>query len=189
VRARWRHESAGGTDVDVSLQGNRVDGDSIRYKQIGLGTPGDPGKSDCPFLAFNVNPGNGCVDQTGFADTAAFDQNFSGNPDILSTRTGGASLRIEHDFAGVRLESLTAYEGGDSQRAEDTDGGPSYLFGSNQETDSRQWSQDLQGRDGRSASSGSPRMRSTRACGAPRTHCSPRCWCPASQFQRPACAA
>jgi iron complex outermembrane receptor protein len=144
VRARWRHESAGGTDVDVSLQGNRVDGDSIRYKQIGLGTPGDPGKSDCPFLAFNVNPGNGCVDQTGFADTAAFDQNFSGNPDILSTRTGGASLRIEHDFAGVRLESLTAYEGGDSQRAEDTDGGPSYLFGSNQETDSRQWSQDLQ---------------------------------------------
>jgi len=144
VRARWRLESAGGTNVDVSLHGSRVDGDSIRYKQIGLGTPGHPGHSDCPYLAFNLNPGNGCVDQTGFGDTAAFDQNFSGHPDVLSTKVGGASLRLEHELGGVRLTSLTAFEGGDSQRAEDTDGGPSYLAGANQETASRQWSQDLE---------------------------------------------
>lgn len=142
VRARWRLDS-GASALDLTLHGSRLDGDSIRYKQIGLGTPGDPGKSDCPFLAFNLNPGNGCVDQTGFADTAAFDQNFSGHPDVLSTEVGGGSLRIEHDFAGVRLTSLTAFEGGNSRRAEDTDGGPSYLFGSNQETNSRQWSEDL----------------------------------------------
>jgi len=144
VRARWRLESEGSTDIDVNLHGSRVEGDSVRYKQIGLGTPGNPGHSDCPFLAFNVNPGNGCVDQTGFADAAAFDQNFSGHPDVLSTKAGGASLRIERAFAAARLTSLTAFEGGDSQRAEDTDGGPSYLAGANQETDSRQWSQDLE---------------------------------------------
>ena len=55
----------------------------------------------------------------------------------------GASLRIEAELAGTRLTSLTAFEGGDSRRAEDTDGGPSYLFASWQETDSDQWSQDL----------------------------------------------
>jgi iron complex outermembrane recepter protein len=144
LRARWRLESAGTTRVDVGLHGSRTDGDAVRYKQIGLGTPGDPGKSDCPYLAFNVMPGNGCVDQTGFADTAAFDQNFSGHPDRLATSVGGASVRIDHDFSGLRLTSLSAFEGGSSQRGEDTDGGPSFLFASNQETDSHQWSQDLE---------------------------------------------
>jgi iron complex outermembrane receptor protein len=143
ARARWRREVPGGTDFDVGVHGSRLAGDSIRYKQIGYGTPGKPGRSDCPFLAVDPNPGNGCVDQTGFADTAAFDENFSGNPSGLSATVAGASLRIAREFAGVRLTSLTAFEGGDSRRAEDTDGGPSYLFTSWQETDSDQWSQDL----------------------------------------------
>ena len=143
-RARWRLESTGGTSVDVSLHGSRIDGDSIRYKQIGRGTPGNPGRSDCPFLAVDPNPGNGCVDQTGFADSPAFDENFSGNPSMLSATLSGSSLRIERALAGARLTSLTAFEGGDSRRAEDTDGGPSYLFASFQQTDSKQWSQDLQ---------------------------------------------
>jgi len=144
ARARWRHEVAGGTVFDVGAHGSRIAGDSIRYKQIGRGTPGSPGQSDCPFLAVDPNPGNGCVDQTGFADSAAFDESFSGNPSGLSATVAGASLRIAQEFAGVRLTSLTAFEGGDSRRAEDTDGGPSYLFASWQETDSDQWSQDLQ---------------------------------------------
>ncbi len=144
ARARWRREVPGGTDFDVGVHGSRIAGDSIRYKQIGRGTPGNPGRSDCPFLAVDPNPGNGCVDQTGFADTAAFDENFSGNPSGLSATVAGASLRIAQEFAGVRLTSLTAFEGGDSRRAEDTDAGPSYLFASWQETDSDQWSQDLQ---------------------------------------------
>jgi iron complex outermembrane receptor protein len=144
ARARWRLEVPGGTDLDVGLHGSRMEGASNRYKQIGRGTPGNPGRSDCPFLASNPNPGNGCVDQTGFADTAAFDQNFSGNPDGIFATLAGATLRIEREFAGTRLTSLTAFEGGDSRRSEDTDGGPSYLFASWQETDSNQWSQDLQ---------------------------------------------
>jgi iron complex outermembrane receptor protein len=144
ARARWRREVPGGTDFDVSVHGSRLAGESIRYKQIGRGTPGSPGQSDCPFLAVDPNPGNGCVDQTGFADSAAFDESFSGNPSGLSATVAGASLRIAQEFAGVRLTSLTAFEGGDSRRAEDTDGGPSYLFASWQETDSDQWSQDLQ---------------------------------------------
>jgi iron complex outermembrane recepter protein len=144
ARARWRREVPGGTDFDVGVHGSRIAGDSIRYKQIGRGTPGSPGRADCPFLAVDPNPGNGCVDQTGFADSAAFDENFSGNPSGLSATAAGASLRIAQEFAGVRLTSLTAFEGGDSRRAEDTDGGPSYLFASWQETDSDQWSQDLQ---------------------------------------------
>jgi iron complex outermembrane receptor protein len=144
ARARWRREVPGGTDFDVGVHGSRIAGESIRYKQIGRGTPGSPGRSDCPFLAVDPNPGNGCVDQTGFADSAAFDENFSGNPSGLSATVAGASLRIAQEFAGVRLTSLTAFEGGDSRRAEDTDGGPSYLFASWQETDSDQWSQDLQ---------------------------------------------
>jgi len=144
ARARWRREVPGGTDFDVGVHGSRIAGDSIRYKQIGYGTPRNPGRSDCPFLAVDPNPGNGCVDQTGFADTAAFDENFSGNPSGLSATVAGASLRIAQEFAGMRLTSLTAFEDGDSRRAEDTDGGPSYLFASWQETDSDQWSQDLQ---------------------------------------------
>lgn len=144
ARARWRREAPGGTDFDVGVHGSRIEGDSIRYKQIGRGTPGSPGRSDCPFMASDPNPGNGCVDQTGFADTPAFDENFSGNPTGLSATVAGASLRIAQELAGMRLTSLTAFEGGDSRRLEDTDGGPSYLFASWQETDSDQWSQDLQ---------------------------------------------
>jgi len=143
ARARWRREVPGGTDLDIGVHGSRIENDSIRYKQIGRGTPGSPGRSDCPFMASDPNPGNGCVDQTGFADTAAFDENFSGNPSELSATVAGASLRFERDFAGAQLTSLTAFEGGDSRRAEDTDGGPSYLFASLQETDSDQWSQDV----------------------------------------------
>jgi outer membrane receptor protein involved in Fe transport len=45
---------------------------------------------------------------------------------------------------GFQLTALTAYEGGDSQRAEDTDGGPSFLFASYQQTNSDQWSQDFE---------------------------------------------
>jgi iron complex outermembrane recepter protein len=144
ARARWRREVPGGIDFDVGVHGSRLAGESIRYKQIGRGTPGSPGRSDCPLMAIDPNPGNGCVDQTGFADSTAFDENFSGNPSGLSATVTGASLRIAQEFAGVRLTSLTAFEGGDSRRAEDTDGGPSYLFASWQETDSDQWSQDLQ---------------------------------------------
>lgn len=143
ARARWRRESPGGAEFDIGAHGSWVDGDSIRYKQIGRGTPGSPGRSDCPFMAADPNPGNGCVDQTGFADSAEFDENFSGNPDGLSATVAGASVRIEHEFAGARLTSITAFEGGDSRRSEDTDGGPSYLFASWQETDSDQWSQDV----------------------------------------------
>jgi iron complex outermembrane receptor protein len=144
ARARWRREVPGGTDLDVSLHGSRIEGESIRYKQIGRGTPGSPGRSDCPVLNDDPRPGNGCVDQTGFADTPAFDENFSGNPGDLSATMAGASLRVEREFPGARFTSLTAFEGGDSRRAEDTDGSPSYLFASWQETDSNQWSQDLQ---------------------------------------------
>src|SRR5262249_3889791 len=74
----------------------------------------------------------------------AFDENFSGNPDTLTEKLNGASLRIEQEFAGLRLTSLTAFEGGNSRRAEDSDGGPSYLFASYLQTDSKQWSQALE---------------------------------------------
>ena len=143
MRARWRHEGEDGLDLDLGLHGSRVKGDSIRYKQIGRGTPGSPGRSDCPFLAVDPTAGNGCVDQTGFADNGAFDENFSGNPSGLSAAVDGGSLRIERELGKALFTSLTSFENGDSQRAEDTDGGPSYLFASWQETDSNQWSQDV----------------------------------------------
>src|SRR5262245_32204476 len=143
-RARWRLEAGDATEIDLNLHGSRFTGDPIRYKQIGLGTPDNPAASNCPQLVGDFEPGNGCVDQTGFADTRAFDENFSGHPDQFSATTGGASLRVQHDFSGLRLTALTAYEGGDSRRAEDTDGGPSFLFASYQQTDSDQWSQDFE---------------------------------------------
>lgn len=143
ARARWRYQIPDGAAFDVSVHGSRLAGESIRYKQIGLGTPGNPGRSDCPFIVDDTNPGNGCVDQTGFADSAAFDDNFSGTPSKLSATTAGTWLRIAQELGAVRLTSLTAFESGDSRRAEDTDGGPSYLFASWQETDSDQWSQDV----------------------------------------------
>jgi outer membrane receptor protein involved in Fe transport len=100
ARARWRLETDDATAVDVNLHGSHLSGDAIRYKQVGLGTPEDPGLYNCPELVGDFNPGNGCVDQTGFADTRAFDENFSGNPDRLSATTAGAWLRVHHEFTG-----------------------------------------------------------------------------------------
>jgi iron complex outermembrane receptor protein len=119
------------------------DGDSLRFKQVGLGTPGRPGFSDCAALSYDVNPGNGCVDQTGFADTRSFTQVFSGSPNLFTRSARGGALQLSGSLAGATVTSLTAYERGDSRRAEDTDGGPSYLFASTLQAESEQWSQDL----------------------------------------------
>lgn len=143
LRAQWAIDRRDGFAARVTALAGRFHGDTIRYKQVGLGTPGAPGRSNCPFLASDRSPGNGCTDQTGFADTRSFTENFSDGPNLFDGRVDGGSVRLRWRGAHVELTSLTGYVHGASRRAEDTDGGPSALFVSNQQTDSRQWSQEL----------------------------------------------
>ena len=127
----------------VSLHGGRFDGSSVRYKQIGLSDPLAPGRSDCPRLAVDLAPGNGCSDQTGFQDTRSFTQNFSGEPNLHEQNTSGGLLRLSWIRGNLETTSLTAYERASSDRAEDTDGGPSFVFASYQTVRAQQWSQEF----------------------------------------------
>lgn len=143
LRAQWAVEHGDTFRARLTAHAGRFAGDSIRYKQVGLGTPGAPGRSNCPYLAFDRDPGNGCTDQTGYVETRSFGDNGSGGANFLDSRVGGGTLRVEGTLGGLRLTSLSGFVRAASRRAEDTDGGPSVLFVSNQQTRSRQWSQEL----------------------------------------------
>ena len=127
----------------VNVHGGRFRGGSTRYKQIGLSDPANPGFSNCPYLANDTNPGNGCSDQTGFVDNGNFRQVASNSVDLFEINTHGGLLRLDWDLPGFTVTSLTGLEYADSRRAEDSDGGPSYIFNFEQSTDTRQQSQEL----------------------------------------------
>ena len=118
-------------------------GDSTRYKQIGLSDPANPGNSDCPYLATNTNPGNGCADQTGFVDSGRYTQVWSNSVNIFDVDTHGGLLRLDWELAGLTLTSLTGFEHADSKRAEDSHGGPDFIFNFEQSSDTDQLSEEL----------------------------------------------
>jgi iron complex outermembrane receptor protein len=118
-------------------------GGSTRYKQIGLSDPKNPGFSNCPYLAYNTNPGNGCSDQTGFIDSGNFTQVWSNSVNLMQINSGGGLLRLDWKLDAFTLTSLTGFEHEDSKRAEDSAGGPSFIFNFEQSTDTNQLSQEL----------------------------------------------
>ena len=127
----------------VNVHGGEFNGDTSRYKQIGLGKPSAPGNSDCPNLAVNANPGNGCADQTGFVDSGTFTDVYANSPNVFKIRTHGGSLRLDWRLPVGTLTSITAFEHEDSKRVEDTDSGPSFIFNFYQQTKSDQFSEEL----------------------------------------------
>lgn len=118
-------------------------GSAERFKQIGLGTPGAPGLSNCPYLAVDSNPGNGCSDQTGFVDNGVYTDVWANAVDLFETHVRGGSLRLDWKLPVLTLTSLSAYQHADSRHAEDDDGGPSYIFNDYQTTNTDQWSQEF----------------------------------------------
>lgn len=130
-------------DALVSANMGTFRGDVGRYKQIGLGTPGSPGNTDCPFLKTNANPGNGCVDQTGFSDTGDFRQISANSGGLFQTNADGGTLRLDWRLPAATVTWLTGFEHADSKRSEDTDAGPSYIFNLDQHTNTDQWSQEI----------------------------------------------
>jgi iron complex outermembrane receptor protein len=133
-------------DILLNIHGGKFHGDSTRWKQVGFADPAtglSPTDGAPPCPTFKPEPGNGCSDQTGFIDTADVSENFSGNPNVFDIDTYGGALNIKWDLGWAELTSVTALEAAESQRAEDSDGGPSYIFTFHQGTDTEQWSQEL----------------------------------------------
>jgi iron complex outermembrane receptor protein len=127
----------------INVHGGNFNGSTARYKQIGLSTPGSPGNSDCPYNNVKAIPGNGCADQTGFIDSGTFTDVWANSPNVFKIRTHGASLRFDWHADAATFTSLSAYEYEDSQRVEDSDAGPSYIFNFYQQSKTSQYSQEF----------------------------------------------
>jgi len=143
VRAQLLWEPGESFTALANFHTGRLRGSATRYKQIGLSDPANPGNSDCPYLAYDTNPGNGCSDQTGFVDNGDFTQVSANSPNLFDADTRGGLLRFDWRLPDFTVTSLTGFEHADSKRAEDSDGGPSYIFNFEQATDSDQLSQEL----------------------------------------------
>jgi len=126
-----------------NVHGGFFRGGSVRYKEIGLSDPKNPGFSNCPYLTASVNPGNGCSDQTGFIDSGNFTQESDSSVDIFNINTSGGLVRLDWKLPGLTLTSLTGFEHEDSEYAEDSTGGPSFIFNFEPSTGTNQISQEL----------------------------------------------
>ena len=71
----------------------------------------------------NSNPGNGCVDGGGFADTGDFSESFSDLPAQDDIDAYGGSLNLTWRLGDLALTSITGYEDNEIRRSEDPDGG------------------------------------------------------------------
>jgi iron complex outermembrane recepter protein len=118
-------------------------GSVTRYKEIGLGTPGNPASVQCPYNLIKAQPGNGCVDQTGFADSGNYADVHDNGVNLFEINSSGGSVRLSWRLPWFTVTSLTAFEHADAQRAEDATGGPSYIFAFMQGSDTNQVSQEF----------------------------------------------
>ena len=132
-------------DLDALFSANvgTFRGSVARYKQIGLGTPGDPASVQCPYNLIRAQPGNGCVDQTGFADSGNYADVYDNGVNLFEISSGGGSVRLDWRLPSFTVTSLTAFEHADSKRAEDSTAGPSYILDFMQGSDTNQMSQEL----------------------------------------------
>jgi iron complex outermembrane recepter protein len=141
VQLLWRMTD----DLDALFNVNAGEfrGSVARYKEIGLGTPGNPGSAQCPYNLVRAVPGNGCVDQTGFADSGDYNSVSSNRVNLNTSDVKGASARFDWRLPAFTVTSLTAFEKSDAQRAEDSTGGPDYIFDFEQGSATKQWSEEL----------------------------------------------
>lgn len=132
-------------DLDALFSANagQFRGSVARYKEIGLGTPSNPAAVQCPANLTNAQPGNGCVDQTGFADSGNYSWISDNAVNRNTADVKGASMRFDWRLPSMTLTSLTAFEKSRADRAEDSTGGPSYIFDFEQGSQTKQWSQEF----------------------------------------------
>lgn len=141
IHLLWRASDS--IDALFSAHGGEFRGSVARYKEIGLGTPGNPAAAHCPANLVKATPGNGCVDQTSFADTANYNEISDNGVNFFATNTRGGSARLDWRLPSFTLTSVTAFEHADARRAEDSTGGPSYIFDLMQSSNTNQWSEEL----------------------------------------------
>ncbi len=142
-RAQLLWKPTDSLDVLFNVHGGQSRGGFTGYKQIGLGTPADPGAVQCPANLIKAVPGNGCVDQTGFADSGNFSHVSDNGVDALESKVRGASARLDWRLPAFTVTSLTAYEHSDGRRMEDSNGSPNYIFDFTQGSKANQWSEEL----------------------------------------------
>ncbi|MBS0612518.1 MAG: TonB-dependent receptor [Proteobacteria bacterium] len=142
-RAQLLWKPTDSLDVLLNIHAGQSKGGFTGYKQIGLGTPADPAAVQCPANLKKAVPGNGCVDQTGFADSGNFSQVWDNGVDVLESKVRGASARLDWRLSAFTVTSLTAYEHSDGRRMEDSNGSPNYIFDFTQSSNANQWSEEL----------------------------------------------
>lgn len=141
IQLLWK--PADSLDALFNFHAGKSSGGFTGYKQIGLGTPSDPAAAQCPANLIKAVPGNGCVDQTGFADSGNFSQVSDNGVGVLESKAHGASMRFDWRLPAFTVTSLTAYEHSEGRRMEDSTGGPSYIFDFTQTSNANQWSEEL----------------------------------------------
>ncbi|MFO1468201.1 MAG: TonB-dependent receptor [Steroidobacteraceae bacterium] len=142
-RAQLLWKPTDSLDVLFNVHAGQSSGGFTGYKQVGLGTPSDPGAAQCPANLIKAVPGNGCVDQTGHADSSNFSHVSDNGVDVLESKVRGASARLDWRLPAFTVTSLTAYEHSDGRRMEDSNGSPSYIFDFSQGSNANQWSEEL----------------------------------------------
>lgn len=150
-RAQLLWEPSDGTSILARFHTESLRSDGRRTKSIGLLDPNDyvgrysdvinGGVGNCPV---EVKLGSGCVDSSGFADTASRRENFSGLPNTVDdVDTTGASITANFDLGGMTLTSISAFESNTYVHSEDSDGGPEFLFNFFINSEQEQYSQEL----------------------------------------------
>jgi iron complex outermembrane recepter protein len=137
-RAQWLWKPNDDIDVLANLHGSRDRSGIMPYKQLGLIDPASGGGCPAPAL------GSGCIDPTGFADSANFYDNSSNVPNQHAwVDAAGGSLAINWKLGGLKLTSVSAFERNTSRVHEDTDAGPVDLLRGDYYGHPRQYSQEL----------------------------------------------
>jgi iron complex outermembrane receptor protein len=125
--------------TSINTASNR--GDSARFKNVGMLDPLTGGP--CRTLR-NSDPGNGCVDARGFADSSDFSENYSDLPEPThDVDAHGGTVNLAWQIDAAELVSITAYHRNEIEHSEDSDGSPLALSEVYISADTEQFSQEI----------------------------------------------
>lgn len=127
-RALLRWEPSSNFNITLNVHGGSDRSDIGHYQHIGLLDPDGSGNV-CPTIIATGAPDGSCVDIVGYRDVDGDNQggayNRTGKADY---RSFGASAIIRAELGGITLTSVTAFDGFDAVRPDDTDASPNRLL-------------------------------------------------------------
>jgi iron complex outermembrane recepter protein len=137
-RAQWLWKPLDEIEILANVHGSRDRSGIVPYKQVGLFDPATGLRCAAPGL------GSGCVDPSGYADTANL---YAGQWNVPNQHAWvdaqGTSLAVNWRLPAFTLTSVTAYERNTSRTHEDTDGGPADILRGDFYGNPRQISQEI----------------------------------------------